>query len=260
MMIGEQKDFNGYGMRCPSCGHETAIAQMRVSASFAASIGGVEDVRIQLPTLYVLTRDLRIFTAQCPKCHNPMQFFDRTIENCKKLLSTVIAPNKDGFQFSLTEGSVKRGAPLVLPALEFVSPEPIGIDMYHKVDRPASSIIDHSYFLDVAILRASRANIVDHITGKDHEVEQLIISPSNGSIPRTVHVFASDQTMDDMELLLRDITMRITLMAVCAYINANIVKTTAETANIILDIMRCCCGIEGNLVNNFKTRKIFNFD
>lgn len=55
-----------------------------------------------------------------------------------------------------------------------------------------------------------------------------------------------------------DATLRLILMVVRAYIDTNIIEMSYKMTNRMVEIMRHCCGIEGNIIHNFNIRKVLN--
>lgn len=261
MLLGESRDYVGYGMRCKQCGHTIPIDQMRISAHFHADMGDGGSIRIQLPTLCNLnTHRQNVFQAICPKCRGMMSIYDNVVEKATGLLDMVLQESEDGKKFFLVEGNVTRGADIVYPHIQFMSPVPMTIEQYEKVDRPAISVMDGPYFIKMKITRASRATIVNHKNETARDVEHLAIEPVSDAIPQAIHIDASDNTVEDAELLVRDATLRLILMAVRAYVVANTIEMNYEMTKRTLEVMRCCCGIEGNIIHNFNIRNVLNME
>lgn len=258
MLLGESRDYVGYGMRCKQCGHTIPIDQMRISAHFHADMGDGGSIRIQLPTLSNLNTHQNVFQAVCPKCRGMMSIYDNVVEKATGLLDMVLQESEDGKKFFLVEGNVTRGADIVYPYIQFMSPAPMTMDQYEKVDRPAIGVMDGPYFIKMKITQATRATIVDHKSDTPREVEHLAIEPVSDAIPQAIHIDASDNTVEDAELLVRDTTLRLILMVVRAYVIANTIEINYEMTKRTVDVMRCCCGIEGNIVHNFNIRKVLN--
>lgn len=258
MLLGESRDYVGYGMRCKQCGHTIPIDQMRISAHFHADMGDGGSIRIQLPTLSNLNTHQNVFQAVCPKCRGMMSIYDNVVEKATGLLDMVLQESEDGKKFFLVEGNVTRGADIVYPYIQFMSPAPMTMDQYEKVDRPAIGVMDGPYFIKMKITQATRATIVDHKSDTPREVEHLAIEPVSDAIPQAIHIDASDNTVEDAELLVRDTTLRLILMVVRAYVIANTIEMNYEMTKRTVDVMRCCCGIEGNIVHNFNIRKVLN--
>lgn len=261
MLLGESRDYVGYGMRCKQCGHTIPIDQMRISAHFHADMGDGGSIRIQLPTLCNLnTHRQNVFQAICPKCRGMMSIYDNVIEKATQLLDMVFQESEDGKKFFLVKGNVTRGADIVYPHIQFMSPVPMTIEQYEKADRPAISIMDGPYFIKMKITRASRTTIVNHKNETARDAEHLAIEPVSDAIPQAIHIDASDNTVEDAELLVRDATLRLILMVVRAYVVANTVEMTYEMTKLTVDIMRYCCGIEGNIIHNFNIRNVLNME
>lgn len=256
MMIGEQRDFIGYGYRCPSCDYRSSIKQMRISAN--AYVDASTSIEIRLPSLADLKSNRSVFQATCPKCHTAMHIYDEIIDTAKIVLENVIDGRDWHDKFVLKEGHAARGSGIIYPTLTFASSAQIQTHQYGEVDKPSSTIMDGPYFIKMKVMTAERRHVVNYCSDEAYDAETVAIAPLNQFIPNSIPTDASDAVMDDADLLIRDTTLRLVLMAVRAYIDANHIEVTDYVAVKMLELMQCCCGIEAGIIRNFEMRKILN--
>lgn len=262
-MLNETRDYLGYGYRCRRCMSTFSVGQLRVSAQFHCNGRGNNAMRIFLPSLTDLRKRDAIVRATCPSCYQQMELVDLAIEGAKDLARRVLQSkeNEDGttIEVAFTDSFVARAHKPVYPVIEFPCPALISVSTYLDEDKPSELVMkERKYFMDVAIRTMQHMKITDGITCTSYEVERLSIMPDSHLIPEYITEDASDATVEDFEMLMRSIFIRMVLLAVRGYIKTNHISADSDTANRILDMQRYCCGIEGNLLHNFEMRRILN--
>lgn len=262
-MLNETRDYLGYGYRCHRCCATFPVDQLRISAQFHCNSRGNDAMHIFLPSLTDLRKRDAIVRATCPSCYQQMELVDLAIEGAKDLARCVLHATdaEDGVQIEVafTDSFIARGHKPVYPAIEFPCPAPISVSTYLEEDKPSELVMkDRKYFMGIAIRTMQHMKITDGISRTSYEAERLSIMPDSCLIPEYITEDASDATVEDFEMLMRSIFIRMVLLAVRGYIKTNHISANSDTVNRILDLQRYCCGIEGNLLHNFEMRRILN--